>query len=427
MTGRSLIRWAALDEARRRSTARGLQSLSGLVLSVLLGGLLAAEIARRLLMASEANFIQTAVDASHIWVAAAICAFAIGIFGAPFRLYWRHDSKLLASLPVPGKSLFSLALWRSCRAAGLASIALACALVPLGLLIEWDLALRHLVLLALGFAGAAWLGPAASLGSGAIVASDKAQAMIASMSGEFQAPRTSWLGIMPGLAATAVTVTLMAATPWTLGGRPPGGSILLICGLGIGVPALALAWAWTKADAVIPAAIREVAALDQEILAHVERSTPSALERGFYKLVLSSPKSRLLASKDASLSRRRYPSPYFMIPCGVAALWLIAGTRPESYLPWAGSIFGLLMVYAIVMARRSWARPIEIPRLLRTLAISPRQISLSKGTEALLRIVVIAILGGIPLTLRAPEVASAAILVGLSSVMALAFSVRSRV
>lgn len=426
MTGRSLIRWAALDEARRRSASRGLQSLPALVLSVLLGGLLAAEIARRLIMAGEANLIQTAVGASHIWVAAAICAFAIGIFGAPFRLYWRHDSKLLASLPVPGKSLFSLALWRSQRAALLASIALACALVPLGLLIEWEVALRHLVLLALGFAGAAWLGPAASLAAGAIVASDKAQAMIASMSGEFQAPRTSWLGIMPGLAATAVTVTIMAATPWTLGGRPPGGSILLICGIGIGVPALALSWAWSKADSVIPAAIREVAALDQEILAHVERSTPSVLERGFYKAVLSSPKSRLLANKDASLSRRRYPSPYFMIPCGVAALWVIAGTRPESYLPWGGSIFGILVVYAVVMARRSWTPPIEIPRLLRTLAISPRQTSLAKGAQALLRILVISIFGGLPLILRAPEVANAAILVGLSSVMALMFSVRSR-
>lgn len=426
MTGRSLIRWANLDQARRRTAASGLQALPGFVLSLLLGAVLAGEIARRLLMASEARFVQTAIGASHIWVAAAICAFAVGIFGAPFRLYWRHDSKLLASLPVPGKSLFALALWRSQRAAFLASFALACALVPMGVLVDWEVALRHLVLLALGFAGAAWLGPAASLAAGAVVASDKAQSMIASMSGEFQAPRTSWLGIMPGLAATAATVTIMAATPWTFGGRPPGGSIVLVVSLGLGIPALCLAWAWTKADSVIPAAIREVAALDQEILAHVERSGPSALERAFYKLVLSSPQSRLLAHKDASLSRRRYPSPYFMIPCGIAALWIIAGTRPESYLAWAGAIFGVLAVYAIVMARRSWTQPIEIPRLLRTLAIGAGQIRFSKGAGAMLRILMIAILGGVPVIARAPELASAAILVVLSSILALAFSLRSR-
>ncbi len=425
MTSASLIRWAGLEERRRRGASRGLLSLPGVLLSIMLGSLLGGEIARRLLLASEANLLQTAIGASHVWVAAGICGFTIGVFAAPFRIYWRHDSKILASLPVPGKSLFALALWRSQRSAALVCLALACALVPLGVLTDMEIAGRHLVLLALGYAGAAWLGPAATLAAGAVVASNKAQAMIASMSGEFQAPRSSWLGIMPGLAATAVALTVMAAAPWAVGARPPGGSIALIAALGLGIPALALLWAWSKADSVIPAAIREVAALDQEILAHVERSTPSLLERGFYKLVLSSAKARLLAYKDTSLSRRRFPSPYFMIPCGTAALWIVAGTQPTGYLPWAGSIYGGLIVYAIVMAHRSWVAPVEIPRLLRTLAIGHSQISRAKGSQVFLRILFIAVLGGIPVVLRAPEMLSAVIWVGLSTLLALVVSLRA--
>ena len=425
MNSSSLIRWAKLEEGRRLRAGKGVQSWPAWLLSLVLGAALAGELARRLLAATEEDLGSVLVAASHLWVAAAICAFAVCVFGAPFRLYWRRDSRILASLSVPGQSLFRLALSRSQSAAAHVCLALVLGLLPLALIVQWQLALRHGLLLLLGFAGAAWLGPAAALAAGAIVASDKAQAMIASMSGEFQAPRTSWLGIMPGLAATAVAVVIMAAAPWALGARPPGGSILLIVGLGAGLPILLLIWAGTRANSVIPAAIREVAALDQEILAHVERSTPSALERAFYKLTLHSSKARLLAHKDASLSRRRYPSPYFMIPCGTAALWIVAATQPGSYLPWAGSIYGGLMVYAIVMARRSWVAPIEIPRLLRSLPLAKSQIARAKGAAAFLRIALIALLGGVPLFLRAPQLTSAAIFVGLSSALALAFSLRS--
>lgn len=425
MNSRSLIRWAGLEEQRRKQAAGGVQAWPGALLSIVLGSLLAAEIARRLFLASDEQLAQVALGASHLWVAAAICGFAIGVFGAPFRLYWRRDSKLLASLPVPGKSLFALALWRSQRSSFLVSLALLCSLVPLGVFIDWQIAIRHLLVIGVGFAGSAWLGPAAALSAGAIVASDKAQAVIASMSGEFQAPRTSWLGIMPGLAATGLTLAVMACAPWALGLRPPGGSVLLIVALGIGVPAVAVAWAWTKADRVIPAAVREVAALDQEILAHVERSTPSFLERNFYSLALRSAKARMLAGKDASLSRRRYPSPYFMIPCGIASLWIVSATQPLAYLPWGGSIYGGLVVYALVMARRTWVTPVEILRLLRTLPIGNAEVARAKGAQVLLRVLILIALGGVPIVLRAPELTSAAILVALSSLLGLALSMRS--
>ena len=162
MKSASLIRWASLEERRRKQQGRGLQAWPDLLLSLVLGGVLAAEVARRLLMAPEAKRVVAAVSASHLWVAVAVCCFAVGVFGAPFRLYWRRDSKLLASLPVPGKSLFALAVWRSQRTALLMSLALGCALLPIGALVSWELAMRHVLPLALGFVGAAWLGPGAA-------------------------------------------------------------------------------------------------------------------------------------------------------------------------------------------------------------------------------------------------------------------------
>ncbi len=418
----ALIRWANLEERRRRQQKGGFQALPGVIVSVFLGTLLAVEIARRLLMASDSDVVPTAIAASNLWFAAAVCGYLVGVFGASFRLFWRRDSKLLASLPVPGRSLFALALWRSQRVALHVSIALACGLIALGAFVDWDVAARHTLPLAIGFAGAAWLGPAASLAAGAIVASDKAQSMIANMGGEFQAPRTTWLSILPGLAATAVAIALISCASWTLGGRPPGGSIMLVAGLGLGIPIVAGVWAWTKADDIVPAAVREVAALDQEILAHIERSTPSALERGFFGVWLRNPGAHKVAIKDASLARRRYPSPYFLIPVGIVALWIVAGTEPDAYLAWGGSILAGLVVYALVMARRYMVEPVEIPSLLRTLPISPQAAIAAKTGAAQLRIGLIAALGGVPLILRAPDFAGTLVFVASVTVLALAAS-----
>lgn len=423
MRARSLIRWSNKEERRRKRALGGFAALPELATSLLLGALLAAEVLRRLLMADEADVPAAAVSASQLWVAAAVCGYAIVVFGAPFRLYWRRDSKLLASLPVPGSSLFALALWRSHRSALQVSVFLLVALVPSGLLVDWSLALRHVSAIAIGFVGAAWLGPAAALAAGAIVASDKAQAMINSMGGEFQAPRTSWLGIFPGLAATAVAIGIIACAPWILGSRPPGGSMLLIVLVAVGTSAASLAWAWARAAQVIPAAVREVAALDQEILAHVERSQPSALEARFISATLSRP-AGLVARKDAALLRRRYPSPYFMIPGGIVAIWIVAASQPASYLPWAGAFFGAILAYSVVMARRAQSEPVEIPRLLATLPLAPGDVTSAKNALSGLRIGLIVVTAAPLLVARAPDRLSAGIFVALAAGLALLASLR---
>lgn len=401
-----------------------MHALPGVVASLVLGLLLGAEVLRRLLSVSESGLADALTGASHLWLAGAVCGYSICVFGAPFRLYWRRDSKLLSSLPIPGSSLFTLCVWRSHRSALLVSLALVCALPALGVGSAWEIAVRHLAVVAIGFAGSAWLAPAAALAAGSIVASDKAQALISSMGGEFQAPKTSWLGIFPGVAATIVAIALISCSPWALGERPPGGSIALILGLSLGLSGLSLLWAWRRADAVVPLAIREVAALDQEILAHIDRSHPSSLEKAWFSGTLGSGIRGVLARKDATLSRRRYPSPYFMIPCGIAALWIVAASRPESYLPWGGAFFAGLLVYAVVMARRIETQPVEIPTLIKVLALSHADIRAAKRSQNLLRITFIVVLGGLPLILAAPQQLSTAIFVVVTSLLAIVMTHR---
>lgn len=419
--GRRLLAWGDLDERRRRGRRRGVRRLPPLAQAAIAGALLAGEIARRVAGAEGASERAAAVGgASQLWIAAVVALSAVLVFGAPFRLYWRRDSALLARLAIPGRALLGLALARTGRAVALAALPAACGALALGALGGWELALRHLAVLAAGAAGGFALGPAAAVAAGAIVASDRAQALIDSFGGELQAPKTSWLGALPGFAATAVALVVIALAPWAVGGRPPGGSGVAILVGGIAVPLATLAWAWAVADRVLLAAVREVAALDQEILAHVERSTASPLERAWARLTCG-PRARILFDKDARLSRRRYPSPYFLFPLGVLALWILAAARPASLLPWAGVLLASLAVYAIIMARRAQVPPIEEPRFLATLALAPADVRRGKRSPVLLRALVVFGLGGGPVVARADSTWAAALLVLSAAAVALAF------
>src|SRR5262245_46257752 len=79
---------------------------------------------------------------SAITLAATVVVFAQVMLGAPFRMYWRTDSPLLARLPVPGRALFDVALVRSARATvgGLLLVAPAAAALAA---IDGELAVRH--------------------------------------------------------------------------------------------------------------------------------------------------------------------------------------------------------------------------------------------------------------------------------------------
>ena len=106
-------------------------------------------------------------------------------------------------------------------------------------------------------------------------------------------------------------------------------------------------------------------------------------------------------------------------------MWIIALSQPLSYLPWAGPIWGAMLVYTLVMARRAETAPIEIPALLRSLGLSSTSVAKAKRAQSGLRLLVIGILAGVPLVLRAPQMGSAAVFVLVSAALALGATVWS--
>lgn len=447
MNARRLLRWGDVEESRRRRARRGPAALPAWLWSAALALALGLLVARSMLGAAAA-VDAAAVDAaagagagagrvagnaavagaSMLWLAALAVGHVLVVFGAPFRLFWRRDAALIGRLAIPGKTLFTVALLRTLRATGHALLpcAVAAAAFLLGPHGAPDLALRHLALAAVAALVAGCLGPAAALAAGAVVASDRAQAVMGSLGGEFQAPRTSWLGLLPGLTGTALALVLMAAVPWLQGGghmQVVGEPWLLLVPAAV-VPVLAVLWALRRADAIMPAAAREVAALDQERLAHVDLVQPSRLERLVADALGNRPGAPgLIFAKDARLARRRYPIPFFLGPVGLVALLVVAATSNADgsgdMLAWAAALSAGLGAYGVVMAGRLAAPPIEHLGFLHTLPPGGPGALRAKRARVLLWLACYALPGAVAVVARAGEDAGRTALV-LGAILALA-------
>jgi hypothetical protein len=392
--GRALIRWARLEEGRRRAHRRGPAGWPPAVSALLGGGALAGWIG--------AGGEGTA--GARLLVAATALALLV-LCGAPFRLFWRRDSALLARLPLRGRALVALALVRTLGATGLAALALAPALAALAW-VGGD-AVRHgaivLALLALGGGG----GLGAAVAAGAIVASDQVQRALAGVAGELAAPGVVWLGALPAFAGAAAILFALDLAPWAVGEPIPVGEPWVLIGLALGVGVAGPIAAHAAADRVMPGALREVSALDRERLAHVDRSTPSPLERAWARLALRTPGAARVFAKDAALTRRRHPSPYALGPLAVVAAWLLP-LAGEGGRGWAIGLVGALGAYAALIARRGLAPPIELPALGATLPIAPSDLAAAKRAAAVLRVVTWVGLAGTPLLVARPGVGLAA-------------------
>lgn len=416
MDAKRLLHWGDLEARRRRvARRRGLSGLSPWIYSILAALVLAFVVGRAFrVFGADIAGDSDPRTAINLWLAAVACAHVIVLLGAPFRMYWRYDSMLLARTAVAGRPLFAVALIRSARAA--AKVALPCAagalMLALGPVGSGDIAARHLALVAIAFAWAALFGPAVALGAGAIVASDRARAALSSLAGEFQPPKTSWLGILPGFAGTGLVLLLIALSDWTRGlDRAPVGEPLYLLIIGAAVPVLCAVWAVARADAVMVAAIREVSALDQERLAHIELTRPSAIERLAGKS-LGGRGARAVFEKDASLARRRYPIPFFFGVVGVIISWILAAAAPNDLMFWAGAISAGLGVYGVVMARRFVQPPIEHMQYVRTLPIAEADLVRAKRLHVLMWVLSYMVIGAVPVVIRSPEPLVAAATLG---------------
>ena len=399
MNARRLLYWGDLEETRRRRARGGLAGLPPWLYSMAAGLVLAVLVARDMgalgaLGAPAGAAAGGLASAAATWLAVLAGGHVLVLFGAPFRLFWRRDAALIGRLAVPGRVLFQVALARSVRATlrVLVPCLLALPAFALGPAGEPALVLRHLVLAIIAALGAGLLGPAVTLAAGAMVASDKAQQIMGNLGGEVQAPRSSWLGLLPGLTGAALVLALLAAAPWARGAERVAlvGDPMLLLGLAAGLPLVSLAWALARADAVMLDALREVAALDQERLAHVELVEPSRLDRLIAAGFLGGSSGGAFAgaaavfAKDSRLARRRYPIPFFLGLVGLASLLIVAAARPASMLLWAGVIAAGLGAYGVVMARRLVSAPIEHPVFLRTLPVGGRPALRAKRARVLL-------------------------------------------
>ena len=369
LTARRLLRWGDLDERRRRAGARGWLVWAA---RLGLGGGLAA------LVATTAD--TDPIRASRLVLAALLVFYTFVMFGAPFRMFWRVDSPLLARLPIPGRALFDVALVRSLRAAGAAAIVVVPGAVALAVVPEVgrELMLRHLALWGAVALAAALLLPAVALAAGAIVASGKAQNLIAAAAGgEVGPPPSAWLGVLPGFASSGVVLGVIASGGWARGAAETAiGPAAPLLGAIAGGSIVAVLAARAAAASVMPLAVREVAALDVQRLAHLEIHRPTAIERAVERVL--SPRAALVHAKDARLMRRRFPMAFVMGAITTLALWILAASRPDSAWIWAVSILGGFAAYGVVMARRLVTPPIELG-YLKTLPVRPADAKRAKA------------------------------------------------
>ncbi len=377
LTASELLQWGDLD-ASRRVRARGALGwlTSSWFVSVALSGLLAIEVVRRAYAAAPnigpIGFSLLAISFAQLLV----------VFSTPYRMFWRSDSALLARLAIDGGTLYRLAGRRNLRAAVMALVPTVAAAAAIAATVSFDVALRVTLIGLASAALAALLAPAASLAGGAIVASDKAQAVIDSFAADVKPPGVAWLGTLPGLVAVAIGVLAIATREWVALSEPFASESLALVAGAFGVSIAAFAWAHRAAPRLLLDAQREVAALDQERLAHIERSSAGPLERGWAVFAVRDESARRVYDKDAALMRRRYPAPYFVAFMAIVATWIFSATSQAGV---AVVLVASLAAYAIVMARRLAIEPVERARFLRTLSVEDGGATRAKRAAAILR------------------------------------------
>jgi hypothetical protein len=415
MNARRLLSWGDLEDRRRRQARAGLAAWPSWLWAVLGGLLLGAEVARRAGVFGDAGG-DPVIAASKLVLLVIAAGNILVVFGTPFRLYWRPDAPLLGRLSVPGRSLFAVALVRCLRAAGRALLvcvpgALVLVAVPdLG----QDLALRHLAVAGASALMAGLLAPAAALLAGAMVASDKVQAALDSFGGELRGPRTSWLGVLPGVTGAAVGLLAMGAAPWARGETASTivGPPAVLLGTAALVSAIAALWALRRSEELMAAALREVVALDQERLAHVDLVGPSRIERLVAGSVLGGGAAGAVFDKDARLLRRRFPLPFFFGTVGLVSLVIVGWRAPEDALMWAAAIAAGLGVYGAVMARRLVNPPTEHPRFLRSLPVGVQGAARAKRARVALWVACYVVPGAAVVVARSPAPGVAAAVLG---------------
>jgi hypothetical protein len=360
LNGARLVAWDRLERTRRGATRREL--IGAIVIGVVLSGALFA-----------IRWRAGVDEAAAWWLRVTMIAGAAMVMRGPWLLFWRPDSALLARLPIDGAALYRLGAIRAARLALATGLVLVLACAPW---IDAPVAMaRHLAVVALTMITAALLTPAATTAGGAIVASDRAQALIDSMAGEFRGPSVAWLSLLATVGGLGVGSAVWILAPWIDSGSWDQSTIVVVVAAPVTAIALHVA-AIPLARTTLSAATREVAALDAVRLAHVQLDRARGLERLIGR---AAGPGRPVYEKDVALARRRFPLFYLTAGLGVIVAWIIAlagnsGTRTQ----WVIGVMVLLAAHLALFAQRLVTPPIERARLLATLPFPPGAIRRAK-------------------------------------------------
>ena len=422
MSGRELIRWSSLHEARSHRGVLG----SSLVVALLAGGVLAGWIAWR----SGAS----PVSASRSWLAGTLVAFALAFMRVPFHLYWRADAALLAQLPIDGGPLFDAALWRCIRAAAATTLAVAIGAAPLAQF-STEMLVRHLAVAGCLGVTAALFMPAVATWAATLVAISQTDRIAAlrvatgidseatnRATAQPPAPSTAALGAVPGFASTLVIVAVLLISAWLAGGDPAVPPAIVLGSL-VGASVLAIVATRASAPRVMGQILRDVSALDRQRLANLEIHPPTAIERAIARLIGD---AALPYSKDARLMRRRYPMAFALGALMFLVLAIIGLARPDDPTPWLTAVLVGGAVYGLAVAGRLFKPPIELARMSLTLPLSSTSLRRAKLAWVIGWWTMFVAAPALFASLRQPDPLIGLALLGGGTVVVLGFSIRPR-
>lgn len=362
MDGKRLLAWSDLHDRRQgRPGARW-------VIAGVLGVGLGAEVARR------GGWFAGAAPSSSLVVAIALLGFLPAMLAAPYSMFWRADAALLARLPLPGAALWYATVARSIRAAAMAGVAVAPSMVVVAIS-DGDLAVRAVALVAAIALATVGLVPAVTLGAAHLVASGKARDLAAAVGGgEVPIGSTAALGGFPGAVIAGVVLAAIYAAPWVDGRPDPTGPLALT--LVVAASVIGLAVATAGAPRIVPRAMREIAALDRQVHAHLEIDPITPVERRVKASLGGAAASTY--DRMARLVRRRYPLVVFAGFATALTYIVIGAVGPTELVAWLAVTAiaqGALVSWLDRALRRS---PLELARLSATLPVTPRDVAAAR-------------------------------------------------